>query len=67
MEGQPLRVPVQQTDNYLQGLIFFDDYGLRFQLSTCLRFSIVDTSIVFDPKAIYFNWWQRFSEATSDF
>lgn len=56
MEGQPLRVPVQQTDNYLQGLIFFDDYGLRFQLSTRLRFSIVDTSIVFDPKAIYFNW-----------
>lgn len=64
MESQPLRVPVQQTDNYLQGLIFLDDYVLRFQLSTRLRFSVVNTSIVFGPKAIYFSWWQRFSEAT---
>lgn len=56
MEGQPLRVPVQQTDNYLQGLIFLDGYGLRFQLSTHLRFSIVDTSIALSAKAKYFYW-----------
>lgn len=54
MQGQPVRVPVQPTDKCIWGVIFFRWAGVWLRLSTHLRFSMLNASLLFNPEGKYF-------------